>query len=248
MTEVRAGREQLVGRAFVALADSLVDDFDVIELLTRLADYSVALLTADAVGIMLADADGALRSVASSSEHARSTELLQLRGGQGPCLDCYRTARPVAATDLREEAARWPDFVGAVGAELLFRSVHVVPLRFQGAAIGALNLFGYQPGSMPEEDLELAQALADVATIAILQERAIRRSEDLNVQLQAALNSRVLIEQAKGVLAHHTGLDMEQAFDMMRSYARGRNKRLSEVARQLTERSLDPRLVVRTSL
>ena len=244
MTEFGAGREQLAGRAFVALADSLVDDYDVIELLTRLADYSVTLLSADAAGIMLADPGGALRNVASSSEDARSTELMQLEAAEGPCLDCFRTAGPVAVLDLPEAGNRWPNFVGAVAGGPLFRSVHAVPLRFRGEAIGALNLFGYQSGSMPDDDLVLAQALADVATIAILQERAIRRSEDLNVQLQSALNSRVVIEQAKGVLAQHTGLDMERVFNMMRTYARGKNRRLADVARDLTERTLAPGEVV----
>jgi GAF domain-containing protein len=245
MTGPAAGREQLVGRAFVALADSLVDDYDVIELLTRLVGYSVELLSADAAGIMLADPAGELRSVAHSSEDAHSTELMQLQAAEGPCMDCYRTARPVVVEDLSDAGGRWPTFVRHATTALLFRSVHAVPLRFRGEAIGALNLFGRRPGALPDDDLELAQALADVATIAILQERALRRSEDLNVQLQVALNSRVVIEQAKGVLGHHTGLDMDQAFNMMRAYARRNNRRLAEVAREIADRSLDPGLVVR---
>jgi GAF domain-containing protein len=244
MIEAGAGRELLVGRAFVALADSMADGYDVIELLTRLADHSVALLAADAAGIVLADPNGVLCSVASSSEDARTAELMQLQAAEGPCLDCYRTAQPVEVLDLREASIRWPAFVAAVADGPLFRSVHAVPLRFRGEAIGALNLFGNRCGSMPPDDLQLAQALADVATIAILRERTIRRSEDLNVQLQAALNSRVVIEQAKGVLAQHTGMNMDRVFSFMRAYARSNNESLTDVARALTERTLAPSVVV----
>jgi GAF domain-containing protein len=244
MTPPGASREQVVSRAFVALADTLVDDYDVIELLTRLVDYSVELLDADAAGIMLADPGGALRSVAFSNEDARLTELMQLQAKQGPCVDCYRTAGPVTVADLARAAHRWPGFVAAAMAEPVFRAVHAVPLRLRGEAIGALNLFRHHTGSLPTDDAALGQALADVATIAILQERAIRRAEVLNEQLQAALNSRAVIEQAKGVLAHHSGLRMDQAFDQLRGYARAHNRRLADVARELAEATLHPSVVI----
>ena len=234
------GREQLVGRAFVALADTLVDDYDVIELLTRLVGYSTQLLGADAGGIMLADPHGRLRVVAASNDDAELIELMQLQNQQGPCLDCYRDATPVIVADLTRAGARWPRFVAAATVRPLFAAVHAIPLRLRGKAIGALNLWHHQPGSMPAADLELGQALADVATIAILQERAIRRVEVLNEQLQTALTSRVIIEQAKGILAHHSGLPMDQAFNLLRDYSRSNNTRLALVARALAEATLDP--------
>jgi GAF domain-containing protein len=243
MNQPRSNREQLVARAFVSLADTLVDDYDVIELLTRLVGYSVELLSADAGGIMLADPGGQLRLVAASNEDAELVELMQLQNEQGPCLDCYRDGEPVSVGDLGE-AGRWPRFVAAVAEQHIFRAVHAVPLRLRGEAIGVLNLWHHHPGFMPTEDLALGQALADVATIAVLQERAIRRAEVLNEQLQVALSSRVIIEQAKGVLAQHSTLRMDHAFDLMRAYARNHNRRLAEVARDLAEHTLDPSTVI----
>ncbi|HTK67893.1 MAG TPA: GAF and ANTAR domain-containing protein [Pseudonocardia sp.] len=239
-------REQRVARAFVSLADTLVDDYDVIELLTRLVDYSVELLSADAAAIMLADPRGTLRVVAASSEDARLTELMQLQAEEGPCMDCYRNVAPVNVSDLLQTTDRWPDFVAAAtaGVAMPFRAVHAVPLRLRGEAIGALNLFHRAPGAMSSRDLELGQALADVSTIAILQERAVRRAEVLNEQLQTALTSRVIIEQAKGALAQYGGVSVEQAFTRMRTYARSHNQRLSDVARAIAGRGLDPGVVM----
>lgn len=240
------GREQHVARAFVSLADTLVDDYDVIELLTRLVDYSVELLSADAAGIMLADQEGKLRAVAASNEDARVIELMQLQAEQGPCMDCYRDAAPVNVTDLVDAADRWPGFVAVAmtGGEARFRAVHAVPLRLRGEAIGALNLFHHRPGPMLGDDLKLGQALADVSTIAILQERAVRRAEVLSEQLQTALTSRVIIEQAKGALAQYAGVSVDQAFNKMRAYARSHNQRLSDVARAVAARGLEPGVVM----
>lgn len=232
-------REQAVSRAFVALADTLVDDYDMIDLLDQLVTHSVALLAADAAGILLGDPHGQLRVVAASSDDAELMELLQLQNEQGPCMDCYRTGRPVSVPDL-PNANQWPAFTAAVTAVKAFRSVHALPLRLRGEAIGALNLFHRVVGPLPETDLALGQALADVATIGILQERAIRRGEVLNEQLQTALTSRVVIEQAKGVLAQHHTLTMDAAFDRLRSYSRNHNLRLADVARQLATSKLDP--------
>ena len=238
-----AGRELLVSRAFVSLADSLVDDYDMIDLLDQLVGYSVELLAAEAAGLMLADGQGQLHAVASSSESADLMELLQLQAEEGPCLDCFHTGAPVSAPDLSEHAARWPRFVAAVGEHGGFASIHSVPLRLRGQAIGALNLLHRAPAALPEVDLALAQALADIATIAILSERAVRRGEVVAEQLQTALNSRVIIEQAKGVLAQHSGLAMDEAFEMLRGYVRARNLPLSKVARLLAERTLDPTVI-----
>jgi GAF domain-containing protein len=243
----RGGREQLVATAFVSLADNLVDDYDVIELLTRLVGYSVQLLGADAGGIMLADPHGQLRVVAASDEHAELIELMQLQNDQGPCLACNHAGAPVSVADLGEATDRWPKFIPAAMNQNVFRAVHAVPLRLRGEAIGALTLCHHQPGPMSTEDLTLSQALADVATIAILQERAIRRAEILTEQLQNALDSRVVIEQAKGVLGQHARLRMDEAFHVLRSYARSGHHRLAQVAQELVERRLDPATVLAAS-
>ena len=238
MSQTGSGRELVLSRAFVGLADTLVDDYDVIDLLDRLVGYSVELLAADAAGLLLADSQRTLRVVASSHEDAEVMELLQLQADQGPCVECFRTGAPVSVPDLVDAAGRWPVFVAAVAERGAYRSVHALPLRLRGEAIGALNLFHHQPGALPDADLAVGQALADVATIGILQERAIHRSDVLTEQLQAALNSRVIIEQAKGVLAHRGSLSMDAAFDRLRRYARTHNARLSEVARQVIETDL----------
>ena len=232
------GRERLVAEAFVSLADTLVDDYDMIDLLDRLVGHSVALLAADAAGIMLVDTNGQLRAVASSSEDADLMELQQLQADQGPCVDCFRAAAPVSVADLAAHRQRWPRFVDAVTEQGMYRSVHAVPLRLRGQAIGALNLLHRTPGSLPTADLVLAQALADVATIGILSEQAIRRGEVLTEQLQTALNSRVIIEQAKGVLAQRGSITMDAAFTRLRQYARDRNQRLVEVAHQVATATL----------
>lgn len=235
-----ASREQRVARAFVSLADTLVDDYDVIDMLDRLVHYSVELLAADAAGLLLADPSGQLHLAAASSEDAELMELMQLQAKQGPCMDCYTTKTPVSVPDLSTARDRWPRFVAALTEQGVYSSVHAIPLRLRGEAIGALNLLHRTPGSLPTDDLALGQALADIATIGILSERTIRRGEVVNEQLQTALSSRVIIEQAKGVLAHHSGLAMDAAFNQLRSYARRNNLRLSEVARQLAEGRLDP--------
>ena len=242
--EYSAGREGRVAEAFVSLADTLVDEYDMLDLLDRLVGVSVGLLAADAAGIVLADARNRLTVVAASSDAAQLMEALQLQNEQGPCLDAYRTGRAVSVPDLRTAAERWPRFAAAVASLSDISSVHALPMRLRGQAIGALNLFHRTPGPLPAADLALGQALADVATIGILQERAIRRAEVVTEQLQTALTSRVIIEQAKGVLAHHGGLAMDVAFDRLRSYARDRHGKLTEVARQLVEHELAPAEVV----
>ena len=236
-------REELVSAAFVSLADTLVDEYDIIELLDRLVAHSVQLLAAQAAGILLVDPHQQLRVVASSSEDAELMELLQLQAEQGPCVDCFHSGAPVSVPDLAHAAARWPRFVAEVTARVPFRSVHAVPLRLRGQAVGALNLFHADPGPLPAQDVALGQALADIATIGILSERAIRRGEVLTEQLQTALNSRVVIEQAKGVLAQYAGVGMDAAFTQLRGFARGHDLRLSEVARRLATRQLDPAVI-----
>jgi GAF domain-containing protein len=238
MTTTGSGRETLLIEAFVVLADTMVDDYDIIDLLDRLVAYSVELLAADAAGILLADAVGDLRVVASSNEQSDWMELMQLQADEGPCVECFRTGAPVSIGDLAEAAERWPRFVAAVQDRGAYRSVHALPLRLRGEAIGTLNLFHPLPGPLPAADLALGQGLADVATIGILSERAIRRGEVVNEQLQLALNSRIIIEQAKGVLAQRGNLSMDGAFDRLRSYARNYSLRLSDVARRVVDTDL----------
>jgi GAF domain-containing protein len=246
MSRAPDDREGLIGQAFVTLADTLVDEYDVIDLLDRLAGFCVDLLAADAAGIVLGDERRELRVVAASDEAAQVIELLQLQSNEGPCLDCFQSVAPVSVTDLTEAADRWPSFVAAVTQRSDFRSVHALPLRLRGRAIGALNLFHAVPGPLPEHDLALGQALADVATIGILQERAIRRGDVLNEQLQGALTSRVVVEQAKGVLAQYGGLSPTEAFEQLRRYARSHNLKLADLARRIVAREFDPAEVVAT--
>jgi GAF domain-containing protein len=227
------GRERVLTEAFVSLADTLVTDYDVIDLLHRLCSDSVRLLPVDAAGLLLSDQRGTLRVVSSSTEQAHLVELFQLQANEGPCLDCFRTSRQVVSADLGEEA-RWPRFVEHA-RQAGYRSVHAVPLRLRSETIGGLNLFGRTPGVLPPHALRVGQALADVATIGILQERALRRQEVLAEQLQGALNSRVIIEQAKGMLAERGQIDLQQAFALLRSHARTRQQRLSDLARDVVD-------------
>jgi GAF domain-containing protein len=226
-----------LARALVELADTLVDAFDVVDLLTLLADNCVEVLDVGAAGLMLAAPDGDLRVMASSSDAMRLLELFELQSQEGPCLDCYRTGLPVLNQDLALTGGRWPRFAPEALAAG-FRSVHALPMRLRGNVIGALNLFHVATGHMRRPDVEAAQALADVATIAILQHRATIQAQVLNEQLHTALNTRIVIEQAKGVVAEQRQLDMEGAFLALRSYARSHNLRLSEVAASVIDGSL----------
>jgi hypothetical protein len=221
---------ELLSDTFVDLADTMVADFDVIDFLHLLTDRSVALLAASAAGVVLADLRGELRLAAASSEQAGLLELFQLQNDQGPCLECFRTGQPVTAADLAGPASRWPRFAEAA-ARSGFRTVEALPMRLRGQVIGALNLFRAEPGPLDPADLRIGQALADAATIGLLHERNVRRRETVAEQLQAALNSRVVIEQAKGKLAERLSIDMDRSFTMIRDYARNSNQHLTDVAR-----------------
>jgi GAF domain-containing protein len=231
-------REALLARTFVELADTLVEDFDVVDLLTRLTDRCVDVLEVTAAGLMLAALGSAdLRVVASSSETTRLLELFELQAEEGPCLDCYRTGEPVLNQDVATVDARWPRFARRA-IEAGYHSVHALPMRLRGQTIGALNLFRAEQGGLEEADVVAAQAFADVATIAVLQHRATIEARELNDQLSEALNTRIVIEQAKGVLAERAGLDMEQSFSRLRGYARNHNLRLVDVAQAVIDGTL----------
>jgi GAF domain-containing protein len=230
-------REAKLVRTLVELADTLVAEFDVVDLLTLLTDRCVDVLDVGAAGIMLVAPEGDLRVMASSSETMRVLELFELQAQEGPCLDCYRSGQPVVNQELTTLDGRWPRFAQeAIAAG--FRSVHAMPMRLRGAVIGALNLFHVQPGEMRAADVDAAQALADVATIAILQHRATLEAQVLNEQLNHALNSRIVIEQAKGVVAERQGLNMDEAFATLRNHARNHNLRLAAVAREVVAGTL----------
>jgi len=236
-------RERSVVGAFVGLANSLVDGIDTVDVLSGLTADCARLLGIASAGLLLADGRGVLHVVAASSERTRNLELFQLQREQGPCLDCYREGSAVTAADLSQEADRWPQFVAAATAAG-FASVHALPLRLQDKVLGTLGLFGTEVGPLKDDDVILGQALAHVATVALVSTRAATDQSVVTAQLQQALNSRVLIEQSKGLLAQLGNVEMHQAFTVLQRYARDNNERLSEVARQLVTRELNGRRVL----
>jgi GAF domain-containing protein len=223
---------------FVEVADTLVADFDLIEFLHNLADHTAAVSDAASVGLMLADEDGRLHYMAASTESARHLELFQLQHAEGPCLDCYRSGQPVTIADLTAEDTRWPAFTPRA-RQAGVRSVHAFPMRLRDRVIGALNVFDEDSMSLRPDDVRVVQALADVATIAIIQERAISRAETLTEQLQWALNSRIVIEQAKGMVAQRQGVDVDTAFERLREHARRGQVRLADLARAVVAGTVD---------
>ncbi|MGQ0432748.1 MAG: GAF domain-containing protein [Microthrixaceae bacterium] len=232
-------REAKLAQAMVEVADTLVADFDVVELLTRVTDHCVDVLDVSAAGIMLAGPDDGLRVMASSSEAMRLLELFEVQAQEGPCLDTWRSGQPVVNQSLSDADSRWPRFAPEARAAG-FQSAHALPMRLRGVVIGALNLFHTLPGHMQQPDIDAGQALADIATIAILQHRAVLEAQILNVQLNNALNTRVVIEQAKGMVAERRGLELEESFRVLRNHARNHNLRLADVASAVVDGSLAP--------
>ncbi|NUR99134.1 MAG: GAF and ANTAR domain-containing protein [Kribbellaceae bacterium] len=221
--------DRRVREVFIELSDTLVDDFDIIEFLDRLSVRCSELLGVAACGILLADHHGVLHLVAASTEQARFVEQTQLQNLEGPCLDAFRTGHPVQEADLRTAAGRWPRFATAA-VEAGFLSVHAVPMRLRESTLGAVNLFGELAEPLENETIALGQALADAATIGILHQRALAQQEVITEQLQTALNSRILIEQAKGYLSHRLSVGVDEAFAVLRRYSRSNNRRLTDVA------------------
>jgi GAF domain-containing protein len=234
---VSTSREAQLTATFVTLADTLVADYDVVDLLHTLIDTCADLLDASAAGLTLADSAGHLEVLASTSEESQFVELMQLRADEGPCIESYLTGRVVAVSDVNDVVDVWPVFARNA-LEQGFLSVHCIPMQRRGESIGSLNLFRNTRGTLPSEDSAVARGLADIATIGILHQRAMQESDVVRAQLQQALDSRVLIEQAKGVLAHTHMLDMNEAFAKLRSYARQHGIRLQDVARGIVERRL----------
>jgi GAF domain-containing protein len=230
-------REEQLVETFVELADTLVDDFDVIDFLHVLTRRVTELLDAAEAGILLADPQGILQLMASSSEQTRALELFLLQNDQGPCLDCYRTGLPVIVEDLDAELGRWPRFVPEARKDG-FAAVHALPLRLRQDLIGVLGVFGASPGGLSDADIKACQGMAHIATISLLSRRAFGQSHEIIDQLQEALNSRIVIEQAKGVLAERSGIGPDQAFQNLRRYARDHNQRLNDVARDIVHGAL----------
>lgn len=233
----RASREARASRAFVALADTLVTDFDLVDLLHTLIDACVDLLDTDAGGLLLSDGSGQLQLMASSVEDVDIVEVVQLGAEEGPCWDSFVTGTRVSVADVDREADRWPAF-REVALQQGYRSMLATPMRLRGQVVGTMNLFRAEVGELSQEDAELAQSLTDVATIAILQERGARQLRDLSAQLQAALESRIVVEQAKGLLAQSLDVDMDRAFALLRAHARSSNLSLQQVAADITSRRL----------
>lgn len=231
-------REERINEAFLKVADTLMDSYDIVDLLSTLVHECADLLGRQAGGIMIVDVAGDLELLASTSEAAEFVEVMQIAAGRGPCVECFDTGKPVAVPDISTAGERWPQFQAAALASG-FRSLHATPMRLRDKVVGTMNLMGTEVGGLDERDIALAQALADVAIIGILQERSLRDPRILSEQLHLALDSRVLLEQAKGVLAHTLGLDMEGAFNTLRSYARTNRVPLREVAEGVVTRKID---------
>jgi GAF domain-containing protein len=219
---------------FVDVADTLVDDFDLLDFLVRLTEHAALVSGADAVGIVLTDHRGELRFMAASNEAGRELEMVQLEAREGPCVDCVRDRTPVVISDLAATADRWPHFTPRA-VQGGFQSVHAFPMRLREQVIGALNLFTRSRIEFEPGEVRIVQSLADVATIGILQERSISRAEAVTEQLQGALNSRIVIEQAKGALARLDGITVDEAFARLRERARSSRQRLVDVAAAVLE-------------
>jgi GAF domain-containing protein len=229
-TEMPTVSHERLAEVFVEVADTLVDDFDLIEFLRTVTARAAELVDVAAVGLLLADVHGQLQFMAASDERSRLLELFQLQHHEGPCLEAFLSNVPVVNADLGKATARWPLFAPHA-ARLGFGSVHAIPLRLRNRVIGAMNLFGTGVGGLDPQDVNLVQALADIATIGLLHEQAIQRAEVLTEQLQGALNSRVVIEQAKGALARIHDTDVDEAFILLRAYTRNHNRKIVDVAR-----------------
>ncbi|WP_338698765.1 GAF and ANTAR domain-containing protein [Streptomyces sp. Q6] len=241
---ISMAREQRLAEVFVEIADSLIDDFDVLDLLQRLSTRCVELLDVSAAGILLADAHGELQVIAASDEHTRLLELFALQHDQGPCVDCFHSGAARTNIDLREQraAASWPRFTPrARGTGVIV--THAIPLRLRDRVVGALNMFQTDDHRLDDDDIALAQALADVATITILQQRTLERSHVENAQLDSALTSRILLEQVKGVLAERWDTSVDEAFQAFRRYARSHHLRLTDLARGIIDGTFDTSVI-----
>jgi len=228
------GRERRIAAAFVELADTLADDFDIVGYLCVLTGLCVELLPIKAAGVLLADHSGQLRAMAVSDEASRLLELLEMQNDEGPSLSCFRSGALIANASLDPATTRWPAFAARARSSG-YAITHALPLRLRHTVVGVLNLFADTPDPLGRPDLDLVRSMAEAATIGILHQRAFVRGVETTVQLQHALTSRIVIEQAKGVLAERMQIPAEEAFAVLRAHARNHNLRLSTVAQAVAE-------------
>jgi GAF domain-containing protein len=238
-------REARISAAFVSVADTLTTEYDMVDLLHTLVSECAGILGMEAGGLMLVDGNGDLQLMTSTSEAADLVEVMQLAAAAGPCIDCFRTGVAVSVREI-SESQQWPKFRTAA-MEQGFHSVLATPMKLRGKILGTMNLFGITAGEVTARDAAVAQALADVATIGILQERVIQEGHLIEGQLHRALDSRILIEQAKGVIANELSLSMDDAFNLLRKYARDRNLTISSVSEQVSNRAISVRQVAAIS-
>jgi transcriptional regulator with GAF, ATPase, and Fis domain len=231
-------REEKINDAFVDMTSALMTDYDIVDLLSTLLNSCTDILEVDAAGILLTDAAGDLELVASTSEEAHVVETIIIAAGAGPCIDCFATASPVSVPDIAAVADKWPRF-SASALEQGFHSTYAVPMRLRDDIVGVMNLLSSSVGSISEQDGRIAQALADIAVLGILHERNLRDPFAITEQLHLALDTRILIEQAKGVLAQGEGLSMTEAFDALREYARANGTSLRSIAEAAVKRTVD---------
>lgn len=237
-------RERHVTSTLVQLADTLVAGYDVAEMFYFLVESCRDLLSVDHAGLMLVDPDGNLHVVAATSEVTHLIELLQIQNQEGPCLDAFRSGQVVESGPLTdsEVTARWPKLAEAAH-DAGFGAITAMPMRLRDQVLGALNLFRVETTPLSIDDVAVAQAFANIATISILQARATHDARTVIDQLQRALDTRVIIEQAKGFVAQHANVTMDESFARIRRYARNNNLRLSDVARDIVANVLNPQLL-----
>lgn len=230
-------------RTLIAMADTLVADFDLPDFFQNLVERAADLFGAESAGLLMTGERVGIDLVAYTPESIGFVELLQLQVEQGPCLDAIRTRTPVRAADLAADADRWPRW-SPRALDAGVRSVYATPMRLRDRTLGALNLFSARPDALTDADLVGVQALTDVATIGLLHERNARDQDVLSRQLQVALTSRVVLEQAKGVIAGRSTLDPERAFTALRAYCRNTNSKLGPTARAVIAGDLDVAVVL----
>lgn len=231
------GRETDIVQSLIRMADTLVSDYDPIALLTDLAESCVRILDVDAAGVSLGE-DSTLRFVAASSETMEMMELYQIERHEGPCFDAYSTGMAVATSDLETNRSRWPKWA-AKALESGYQAAAAFPLRLRDETIGALNIYSSRIRELNKRDVDVGRGLADMATIGLLHEGVVTRNRVVQDQLQFALDSRVVIEQAKGMLAERHGILHQDAFDRIRNHARKSGLRLRDVAAGVVQEGLD---------
>lgn len=215
---------------FVAAADTLVGGFDLVDFLHGVATGAAKITGSSAIGLLLAERDGGLRVIAASSEDPELLGLFSIQRAEGPCLDAHRAGAELPDIDLRATHDPWPDFTSQATA-LGFTGTHCFPLRLRGKTVGAMHAFQDDGHHLSADERRSGRALADLAAISLVQERATRRPGELTEQVLFALNSRIVIEQAKGTVALNLDVGVAEAFELLRVRAAQHRMPLTELAR-----------------